>query len=100
MKGLKRFLSALSAAILVSTSLAPGLAHADPVFSGYGAGTIQSPYSIATCAQLRQIDYNLAAHYQIVRDLDCSGSTFNHLASAAPFTGVLDGLGRRIQALI
>jgi hypothetical protein len=68
-------------------------------FSGYGAGTSIKPYRIASCAQLKEIDNNLGGYYVLVSDINCSGSTFNHLAGSTAFTGTLDGQNHTIANL-
>lgn len=61
-------------------------------FSGAGAGTSLNPYKITSCAQLEEINGNLAASYKVMNFIDCSGSIFTPIGSTfGGFTGTLDG---------
>src|SRR5581483_3093362 len=67
-------------------------------FTGIGAGTSTNPYRITTCAQLDEMAGNLAGHYVLNNNINCSGSTFTSIGSlGAPFTGTLDGLNHSIE---
>lgn len=70
-------------------------------FSGHGAGTNGSPYRIANCTQLQEMNNDLAAHYVIVSNINCNGVSFTHLGEYAGtvFTGSLDGRNHRITNL-
>lgn len=68
-------------------------------FSGYGDGSSGTPYRIGTCAQLSEIDNDLAGNYIIIRNLDCSGLSFNALAQSSDFTGTLNGQWHTIYNL-
>ena len=68
-------------------------------FSAYGAGTVGSPYRIATCAQLSEIDNDLSANYVLVANIDCAGGSFAALAGGADFTGTLNGNSHTIKNL-
>ena len=68
-------------------------------FSGYGAGTSVNPFRIASCAQLKEIDNNLSGYYVLVANINCTGSTFAHLANSTAFSGTLDGQNHTISNL-
>ncbi len=68
-------------------------------FSSFGAGTAGNPYRISTCAQLHEIDDAPSAYYILITNIDCSGSTFAHLASSTSFSGTLDGRDHSITHL-
>ncbi len=65
-------------------------------FTGHGAGTSGSPYRIANCSQLQEINNNLAGYYVLVSDINCNGVSFTHLGT---FTGTLDGRNNKITNL-
>lgn len=83
----------VAGSLLLILSLAPGIVSA---FSAYGAGTSGNPYRIATCEQLQEIDNNLSGYYVLISNIDCSGSTFTHLADSVSFSGTLDGRNHSI----
>jgi len=96
-----RAIAAISSVVItlivgVATLLMPMTAYA---YSAYGSGTADNPYRIATCGQLEEINNNLSAHYVIVTNIDCTGTSFQHLAGGAPFTGTLDGQNHTIKQL-
>jgi hypothetical protein len=77
-------------------------------FSGGGTGTGSSPFQITTCAQLQDMQSDLAAHYKLMNDIDCSATTgWNAGAGFMPvgndynasFTGNLDGNNKTITGL-
>lgn len=91
MKKTKAYLYATASLLLAFVALSPATVAA---FSAYGAGTSGNPYRVATCAQLQEINNNLAGHYKLVSDIDCTGTTFTTISS--PFTGTLDGQNHTI----
>ncbi|MCA9343241.1 hypothetical protein KC950_04505 [Candidatus Saccharibacteria bacterium] len=77
-------------------------------FTGDGNGTSDNPYKISSCEQLQEISDELSAHYALVENIDCSGTTaWNASAGFEPigtstsltFSGVLDGRNRTIDSL-
>lgn len=76
-------------------------------FSGFGSGTTDSPYRIASCYQLQEIRYNPDAYYVLSKNIDCSETSgwneaingFAGFLPIADFTGTLDGLNRTIDHL-
>ncbi len=70
-------------------------------FTGHGAGTSGSPYRIATCSQLQEINNDLDAYYVLVTNINCNGVSFVHLGEygGTTFTGTLDGRNHRITNL-
>ncbi len=80
---------------------------------GTGYGSIESfttavPTAISSCAELQNMNNNLANDYFLASDIDCSdtvnwnsGEGFEPVGtSVAPFTGSLDGAGYTISNLI
>lgn len=71
-----------------SIALSPS-AHA---FSGTGAGTPSDPYEIYTCVQLQEVANDLAASYELLDDIDCTGVSYTAIGDAiTPFTGTFNG---------
>lgn len=70
-------------------------------FSGSGSGTSEDPYQITTCSQLQEIGDDLAAHYALANDVDCSETSgWSGGAGFEPvmgFFGTLDGAGHKIM---
>lgn len=65
-----------------------------------GSGTSTDPYQISTASELQSIANNLAAHYILTADIDCSGRTWTSIGTrSAPFIGSLDGNGHQIKNL-
>ncbi len=76
-----------------------------------GSGTIDDPYNISDCCQLQAMNNDLNAYYQLVADVDCSGtSTWNwngsHYEGFEPvgddmltFGGSFDGRNHTISNL-
>lgn len=91
----KTFASTVASAIATLVLLCmPMVAHA---FSAFEDGSPSKPYRIGNCAQLQSINSNLSAHYVLVRDIDCSATTFNTIASSGAFTGTLDGRSHTVR---
>lgn len=89
LSGLQRCLPVLVALGTLITILIPQPAAA---FSGSGAGTAGDPFEINSCAKLLEISNNLAAYYELVDDVDCTGTSYTPIGtSGSPFTGSLDG---------
>lgn len=66
-------------------------------FSGSGAGSSGDPYQITTCAEWLEMSSGLSAHYKLMNDLDCTGTSYTPIGSSStPFTGTLDGQGYAI----
>ncbi len=101
---------------LVALMASPHRAYAD-AFAG-GDGSAETPYQVATCAQLQSIDTgDLTAHYVLSADVDCSmtnpasdnfdaegqwsdGRGFNPIGDADhAFTGTFDGADHTISGL-
>lgn len=82
--------------IVLAMVLMPSVASA---FSSFGAGTVDNPYRISSCAQLKEIDNNLSGYYVLITSLNCSASTFAHLAQTTAFSGTLDGQNNTISHL-
>jgi M26 IgA1-specific metallo-endopeptidase-like protein/GLUG motif-containing protein len=56
--------------------------------------------NIRTCAELQNINQNLAEQYVLANNIDCSGISFNPIGSTSmPFTGTLDGAGHQVSNL-
>jgi PKD repeat protein len=69
-KMLKAVVFTLVLFLLVTPSLA---------FAG-GDGSSSNPYEISTCQQLQDMENDLGAHYELVTNIDCSGtSSWNEL---------------------
>ena len=76
-------------------------------FSGSGAGTVASPYQITNATQLQEMKDDLAGHYVLMNDIDCSDTvTWNGGAGFEPvgdyvnrFTGTFDGQNHTITGL-
>lgn len=76
-------------------------------FTGYGAGTGESPYLITNCEELQEINDDVDAEYMLVQDIDCSDTaTWNSGAGFVPlgdpftvggFSGQFDGNGFEIS---
>jgi|GEM_PF-543845 len=88
---------------MVSFSVRPLTVQANGVtpFSGYGDGTQESPYRVATCAQLQSMNDHKAATYELVANIDCDGVTFTSIGeySTDDFTGNLYGNNHTIKNL-
>ena len=101
---MKQFLQAknrvaflLSSSVLIFSLVPPAIAHA---FPAYGAGTEENPYRISTCAQLEDINNNMAADYVLVSNIDCTGYIFTDIGGSSNyFTGTLDGQDHTIKNL-
>ena len=84
----------------VETDASPATRTFSVVDFASGDGSAESPYQIATCNQLLEIDLDLAAHYQLSDDINCNGVTFAPIGSGeTPFTGALDGRGYVVRHL-
>jgi Fibronectin type III domain len=99
MKQCVKLLSIFGLFSLCSTTLAP---HTF-AFSGGGNGTSPSPYEIGTCTQLQEARQELAAHYKLISDIDCTDVSASPgwapigFVDGSPFTGALDGDGYTIS---
>lgn len=98
----------LVAAVLAATGIGIVIDTAMPQVTSAalsGSGTAGSPYLIATCADLLEIDNstaNLAATYRLVANIDCAGVPFSTIYLTSPetyFSGTLDGNGKTISNL-
>ncbi|HUT47662.1 MAG TPA: GLUG motif-containing protein [Sedimentisphaerales bacterium] len=73
-----------------------------PAFSG-GTGEPNNPYLISTANELNSIGYNprlMDAHFKLINDIDLTGvDLFSIGANLYPFTGTLDGNGKKISNL-
>ena len=73
-----------------------------PAFSG-GTGESNNPYLISTANELNSIGCNprlMDAHYKLINDIDLTGVDFFSIgANLYPFTGTLDGNGKKISNL-
>jgi hypothetical protein len=73
-----------------------------PAFSG-GTGEPNDPYLISTANELNSIGYNprlMDAHFKLINDIDLTGVDFFSMGdSLYPFTGTLDGNGKKISNL-
>ncbi|MHC4467368.1 MAG: GLUG motif-containing protein [Planctomycetota bacterium] len=71
-----------------------------PAFAG-GDGTSQNPYLIETEIQLNSIGHNsrlMDKHFQLINDLDMSGSSFNMIAERPySFSGTFFGEGHNVS---
>lgn len=88
-------------AILIALIVVPiyNTQSANAAFDG-GVGTPASPYLIATCDQLFEIDDvsgNLTASYYITQNLDCQNTDIGVIGRDAVFTGSLDGRNHTIS---
>lgn len=67
-------------------------------FEAGGDGSAQNPFKIATIGDLQCMRDNLAAHYEIVSDIDGEGVDFISLGKPnTPFSGSLVGNGHTIS---
>lgn len=65
-----------------------------------GDGSPGDPYQISGCDYLLSIPYDLAAHYVLTSEIDCSNYTFTPIGtSGSEFTGELDGNNYRVVYL-
>jgi hypothetical protein len=66
-----------------------------------GDGTPENPYQVYTHNHLEEIDQNLAAHYQLMNDIDLSGIEYPNavIANKSSFSGSFDGGGFTISDL-
>lgn len=99
LKIIRSFMAIAIVGLLISFTFNPALASA---FSAYGSGTPSSPYRVATCSQLQEMDTNLAGHYKLVANIDCTGIAFTSVGTmspSAPFTGSLNGDNHTISNL-
>lgn len=68
-----------------------------------GSGTPGDPYQITDCIELQDMNSDLAAHYILMNDIDCSDTvSWNSGAGFLPistFTGTLDGSNHTITEL-
>lgn len=75
-----------------------------------GSGTATDPFQITNCSELQAINNNLASHYILVNDIDCSdtvnwnnGAGFNPIGDLYwyhfPFTSSFDGQNYKITNL-
>lgn len=73
-----------------------------------GHGSSLSPFQVATCAQLQNMQYALGSHFRLTGDIDCAATvTWNAGAGFAPigdstsaFTGRFDGKNKTISGLV
>lgn len=104
----RRVFSFICAAVFMLSVLAASLVSVQRVsaFAG-GDGSTESPYQIATCLQLQDMNNDRAAHYELVGNIDCSETnTWNGGAGFLPvgdwgieFSGSLNGNGYSITNL-
>lgn len=60
-------------------------------FAG-GDGTPSNPYEITDCAELQDMENDLAAHYVLTASIDCTSTAYTPVGdNATPFTGTFDG---------
>ena len=73
-----------------------------PAFSG-GTGEPNNPYLISTANELNSIGYNprlMDTHFKLINDIDLKGVDFLTIGTSLyPFTGTLDGNGKKISNL-
>lgn len=63
-----------------------------------GSGTKEDPYIIKTKQHLISVQYNLAAYYEVVNDIDLEGMEWTPLGTVeTPFTGHINGNGFTIK---
>jgi len=66
-----------------------------------GSGTAADPYLIGSAAELNFVRYAPTAYYQLICDLDLSGTSYESwvpmCTDASPFTGTFDGDGHVIS---
>lgn len=63
-----------------------------------GSGTKEDPYIIKTKQHLISVQYNLAAYYEVVNDIDLEGMEWEPLGTTeTPFTGHINGNGFTIR---
>jgi len=99
---MKRAWIALCAFILVTVLLVVAQA-----VGSNGDGTPGNPYQITNCTELQDMNNNLAAHYVLMNDIDCSdtvnwngGAGFEPVGtSSTPFAGTFDGQTHTITGL-
>lgn len=87
------FTALLFALTPVTAAVSPGQAAA---FTG-GDGSVGSPFRIADCSDLQNINSDLDAHYILTTGINCDGTAFTPIGPS--FTGVLDGQNHTIDTL-
>ena len=112
---MKRYMFSLTAAALLSLSMAATAFCAESPFAG-GSGTPEDPWQVASAEQLDAMREDLTAHYALVEDVDLSGfenwepiGSFQSLSDAPEdaevphpdfaFTGTFEGGGHKISNL-
>jgi len=81
------------------TVVSPNVAGA---FSGSGAGTLDDPYRIASCAQLQEMKLSSTSNYVLTQDIDCNETiNWNSGLGFKPinFSGSFDGRNYSIEGL-
>ncbi|MCX6729553.1 MAG: ATP-binding protein [Candidatus Saccharibacteria bacterium] len=81
------------------TVVSPNVAGA---FSGSGAGTLDDPYRIASCAQLQEMKLSSSSAYVLTQDIDCNDTiNWNDGSGFEPvsFSGSFDGRNYSIEGL-
>lgn len=94
---MKKFLSIVMS-IMTFVSVLPAMAFAEePLFDG-GSGTRDDPYQITNETQLRNIDTDLTAIYELKNDITMTSDNFMPIGpnSTTPFRGVLYGNDHKI----
>lgn len=99
------FLSSVMFVLSVFTTTFVGVQHVS-AFAG-GDGSTDTPYQIADCQQLQDMNGDLAAHYELTGNVDCGETTnWNEGAGFLPvgdwgseFSGTLNGNGYSISNL-
>lgn len=94
MRYLGRRLAAFISLVVATTIVMASFATPAYAYSNYGGGTLASPYRIATCDQLQEIDDSPSSYYVIVANIDCTGET---VTAVGNFTGTLDGRNHTIS---
>ncbi|MFS1517189.1 hypothetical protein V1503_12100 [Bacillus sp. SCS-151] len=66
-----------------------------------GHGTEENPYLIETIEHLKNMKYELGAHYKLMNDIDLTDEEWTPIGTnSAAFTGTLDGNGYKIHNLV
>lgn len=65
-----------------------------------GPGSAENPYLISTPEDLIYVNYDLAAHYEVINDIDMTDYNWSRIGSRKnPFTGVINGNNYTISNL-
>ena len=100
MKRLLAFVKVVGFTVCTTILLAGQFIAKASAFSSAGAGTADNPFRIGNCAQLQEMNDDLAANYVLIRDINCVGASFTPIGNdSTTFSGSLDGRGYTVKNL-